>query len=83
VVNATVLNLFDQRTILDYSNGIRRTGTFPSFSETAFYAGQVNMQSLIDAVAFPNGGLRVDPRFLMPRDFQSPLVVRFGAKFTF
>jgi outer membrane receptor for ferrienterochelin and colicin len=82
-LNATVLNLFDQRTILDYSNSVRRTGTTPSVNETAFYAGQVNMQSVIDGLAFPNGGMRVDPRFMEPRAWQDPRLVRFGLKFTF
>jgi len=82
-VNATVLNLFDQRTVLDYSNSIRRTGTTPSLNETAFYAGQVNMQSVIDGLAFPNGGMRVDPRFMEPRAWQDPRLVRFGLKYTF
>jgi len=81
-VNATVLNLWDQRTVLDYSNGVRRTGTTPSFSETAFYAGQINVQSIIDQLA-NGGGMAVDPRFMMPRDWQNPRVIRFGAKFTF
>ncbi len=82
-VNATILNLFDQRTALDFSNGVRRTGTYPAIDETAFYAGQVNVQSEIDALAFPNGVLRIDPRFMQPRDWQAPLSVRFGAKFSF
>jgi hypothetical protein len=83
LVSATVLNLFDQRTILNYNTDIRRTGTYPIIDEAAFYAGQVNVQSLVDALAFPNGGLRVNPRFMMPSDWQAPLAVRFGAKFTF
>jgi hypothetical protein len=82
-VNATVLNLFDQRTILDYSNAIRLRGSFITFTEQDFYSGKVNEQALIDALAFPNGGMRVDPRFMNPRDWQNPLSVRFGAKFTF
>ena len=41
------------------------------------------MQSLIDATAFPNGTLRLDPRFLMASDYQLPLQARFGVKFLF
>jgi TonB dependent receptor/Carboxypeptidase regulatory-like domain/TonB-dependent Receptor Plug Domain len=86
-VNATVLNVFDQRTILDYFAGgttsLRRTGANPPIDEVAFYNGQVNMQSIIDQIAFPNGTMRVDPRFMMPRDWQAPVSIRFGAKFTF
>src|SRR5262249_45326830 len=54
IVNATVLNLFDQRTVLNYNSSIRRAGTTPVVNETAFYAGQVNVQSVVDAAA--NGG---------------------------
>jgi hypothetical protein len=82
-VNATVLNIFDQRTILDYDNTIRRTGGSLNLDEVAFYAGQVDIQSLINSTAFPNGGMRVNPRFMLPRDWQAPIAARFGAKFTF
>jgi hypothetical protein len=81
-VNMTVLNLWDQRTRLDFSNTIRRTGGVPAFDENAFYSGKVDIQSLIDQVA-ASGSMKVDPRFMMPRDWQNPLQVRFGAKFTF
>jgi outer membrane receptor protein involved in Fe transport len=82
-VNANILNLFDQRTILDRSNGIRRAGAALTLDETAFYAGQVNIQSVLDKSAFPNGALRVDPRFLQNSSFQFPLQARFGVKFLF
>jgi hypothetical protein len=82
-VNANILNLFDQRTVLDRSNGIRRSGTTLTVNEIAFYAGQVNVQSAIDAIAFPNGGMRVDPRFLQKSAFQGALQARFGVKFLF
>jgi hypothetical protein len=81
-VNMTVLNMFDQRTTLDYLNTIRRTGTSPTIDEVAFYAGQVNVQSLVDAAA-KSGGYKVDPRFMDPRAWQDPRLIRFGAKFTF
>jgi carboxypeptidase family protein/TonB-dependent receptor-like protein len=81
MVNATILNLFDSRTVLNYNSSIRRTGTTPVVNETAFYAGQVNVQQLVDTAAA--GGMKVDPRFMMPSSWQDPLLVRFGVKFTF
>ncbi|HJZ72114.1 MAG TPA: TonB-dependent receptor [Vicinamibacterales bacterium] len=82
-INANVLNLFDQRAVTNKFNNMRRTGSALNINETAFYAGQVNVQSLIDAAAFPNGSLRLDPRFLLASDYQSPLQARFGVKFLF
>ncbi|OLC78130.1 MAG: hypothetical protein AUH72_16415 [Acidobacteria bacterium 13_1_40CM_4_65_8] len=82
-VNANVLNLFDQRAVTNKYNNMRRTGSGLNINETAFYAGQVNVQALIDASAFPNGSLRLDPRFLMASDYQSPRQARFGVKFLF
>src|SRR5262249_21151999 len=82
IVNATILNLFDQRTVLNYNSSIRRAGTTPVVDEAAFYAGRVNVQSLVDAAA-NGGGMSVDPRFMMPSSWQDPRLVRFGVKFTF
>jgi outer membrane receptor protein involved in Fe transport len=82
-VNANVLNLFDQRIVANKFNNVRRAGTVIPIDEAAFYAGNVNIQALIDAAAFPNGAMRIDPRFLQASDFQAPLVARFGVKFTF
>src|SRR5262249_56046193 len=82
-VHANVLNLFDQRIVTNKFNNMRRTGSALNINETLFYAGQVNVQSLIDAAAFPNGSLRLDPRFLLASDYQSPLQARFGVKFLF
>ena len=54
-MNATILNVFDQRTILDYFAGgttsLRRTGANPQIDEVAFYNGQVNVQSLLNTVS--------------------------------
>ena len=81
-VNANVLNLFDQRIVANEYNNC--AGLAPSsIDEAAFYAGNVNVQATIDAVAFPKGGMRIDPRFLQASDFQAPLQARFGVKFTF
>jgi hypothetical protein len=82
-LNANILNLFDQRTVTNKFNNVRRAGTVINIDEAAFYAGNVNVQALIDAAAFPNGAMRVDPRFLLASDFQAPLVARFGVKFLF
>src|SRR5258708_6123874 len=82
-VNATVLNLFDQRIVNDRFNSLRPAGSGLEINETAYYAGQVNVQSLLDGQAFPNGRLRVDPRFLQNFQFQPPLQARFGVKLTF
>ena len=82
-VNANILNLFDQRTVLDRNNSVRRAGTTPTLNETAFYAGQVNVQSILDSLAFPNGAMRVEPRFLQNSSFQAPLQARFGVKLLF
>jgi hypothetical protein len=82
-VNANVLNLFDQRAVTNKFNNMRRTGAGLNINETTFYAGQVNVQALIDASAFPATSLRIDPRFLMASDYQSPIQARFGVKFIF
>ncbi|MGH9409461.1 MAG: hypothetical protein ACRD1V_08400 [Vicinamibacterales bacterium] len=84
LVDATVLNLLDERTILDYFSNIRRAGTTPEIDETALYSGNLNVQSIVDQNAVINGGgMAVDPRFMLPDSWQAPLQVRFGAKFTF
>lgn len=82
IVDATVLNLFDQRTVTNYDGQIRRAGTDPTIDEAAFYAGQVNVQSLIDSLA-ASGALKINPRFMNPTSWQGPLQARFGMKFTF
>jgi hypothetical protein len=82
-VNANVLNLFDQRAVANKFNNMRRAGAGLNINETAFYAGQVNVQALIDASVFPATSLRIDPRFLMASDYQTPIQARFGVKFLF
>jgi hypothetical protein len=81
-VNATVLNLFDQRTVMNRFNDMRRTGAGLSFNESAFYAGQVDVQQLVDRAA-TSTSFRPDPRFLLNSDFQSAIQARFGVKFLF
>jgi hypothetical protein len=81
-INATVLNLFDQRTVMNRFNDMRRIGAGLSINETAFYAGQVDVQALIDS-APSTTSFRRDPRFLMNSDFQSAIQARFGVKLLF
>jgi hypothetical protein len=86
-LNATVLNLFNQRTAISKFSTQLRTGNGLTFNEAAFYAGQVNFDQLIAAgtAAAQAAGKAsfTDPRFLMPNDFQNPILARFGVKFTF
>ena len=81
-LSANVLNLFDQRVAVNRFNNMRRTGAGLAINETAFYAGQVNVQSLIDAQVAA-GALSLDPRFLKNSAFEDPLQARFGIKFLF
>ncbi|HEY3885039.1 MAG TPA: hypothetical protein VGL62_07520, partial [Vicinamibacterales bacterium] len=76
------LNLWDQRTVLDYFNQIVSTTPDPPVDETALYAGTLNFQQALDQLA-ASGGLKVDPRFMSPSSWQAPRTVRFGVKFTF
>jgi outer membrane receptor protein involved in Fe transport len=77
--SANVLNLFNRRGALDRWPNMRRTGTSLSFNEADYYAGKVNIQSLIDAGGYSNP----DPRFLQDFRFQEQLQARFGVKFLF
>ena len=74
-----VLNLFDQRAVTDRWPNMRRTGTSLNFNENAFYAGQVNIQSLIDAGAYQSP----DPRFLSNFAYQAARQARLGVRFLF
>ena len=80
-LNATVLNLFNQRasvnTFVTYNNG---AGI--NFSEPDFYAGRVNFASVI-AASQASGALVADPRFLQSNGWQAPMQARFGVKFVF
>jgi len=81
-VNMNVQNLWDQRTAINYSNTVRRAGVTPSVDENAFYAGQVNLQSVVDQL-ITSGQMSVNQQFLLPTSFQDPRLIRFGAKFLF
>lgn len=82
MVDVTVLNLLDQRTVLDYSNQIVLKSPDPAIDENALYAGNLNFQSELNGLIAANK-LAVDPRFMNPSSWQAPRTVRFGAKFTF
>jgi outer membrane receptor protein involved in Fe transport len=81
-LNMNVQNLFDQRTPINYVNTVRRAGTTPSIDENAFYAGQVNLQAVVDQL-ITSGAMSVNQQFLLPSAFQDPRLIRIGAKFTF
>ncbi len=51
-------------------------GAWRTLNETTFYAGQVEVQALIDRAPLTTS-FRPDPRFLMNSDFQS--AVRRGS----
>jgi hypothetical protein len=86
-LNATVSNLFNQRTPISKFSTQLRAGNGLTFDQAAFYAGNVNFEQLIAAgVAAAQAAGRAsftDPRFLMDNDFQAPILARFGVKFIF
>jgi hypothetical protein len=82
-VQINVLNLFNQRAVINRFNNMRRTGAALALNETAFYAGQVDVQALINASVFPATTLRIDPRFLQDSAYQDQIQARFGFKFLF
>jgi len=85
-VSANVLNLFNQRTVLNQATTMRRQGAIPLgagyYTEAAFYAGQLNFDQLI-AKAVANGLMTLNPQFGMANSYQAPIVARFGVKFLF
>jgi hypothetical protein len=86
-LNATVLNLFNQRTPISKFSTQLRSGNGLTFDQAAFYAGQIDFEQLISAgTAAAQAAGRAsftDPRFLMNNDYQSPILARFGLKFLF
>jgi hypothetical protein len=84
--SANVLNLFNQRAVTNKYDSVARSGAIPQglYNEAAFYAGQLNFDQLIQAAeAGAKPAMFADPRFLLPRDYQAPLLARFGVKFLF
>ncbi len=85
-LNFTVQNLFNQQTATSKFVTQLRSGNGLTFSEAAFYAGQISFDQLINAKAAavaPGSPSFQDPRFLQPNDFQTPILARFGVKFVF
>jgi hypothetical protein len=81
ILSANVLNLFNQRTVLDRFNSVLYSSQI-TFDEAAFYAGQVNIPTVINQQV-ASGLVTTDPRFLKDSSYQNPLLARFGVKFTF
>jgi hypothetical protein len=82
-LNFTVLNLFNQNTVISKWQTMQRQNGI-TFDQGAFYAGQVNFDQLIQqAVAAQGGTSFLDPRFLQDYRYQNPLLARFTVRFTF
>ncbi len=76
----TVINLFDQSTVVSKFSTYQRSGagvTFPQ-GEAPFFTGTQTLAQLIAAQNVP-----IDPRFLQANGFQAPIQARFGVKFIF
>ena len=85
-LNATVQNLFNQQTATSKFITQLRSGNGLTFDQAAFYAGDINFQSLIQAASAgvaPGAPTFQDPRFLLANDYQTPILARFGVKFIF
>jgi hypothetical protein len=85
-LSANVLNLFDQRTVVNRVGTMRRTGAIPLgpgyYTEAAFYAGQLNFDQLI-AKAVANGQMTLNPQFGMDSYYQAPIQARVAVKFRY
>jgi hypothetical protein len=53
-----------------------------TWTEKAFYAGQVNWDQVI-ASSVAGGKMTLNSRFGMDQSYQAPIQARFGAKFMF
>ena len=85
-LSLNVLNLLDQRVVMNRVSTVARNGAIPNapgyYQEAAFYAGQLNFDQLItNAVAA--GLMNLNPQFGMANAYQAPILARFGVKFTF
>jgi hypothetical protein len=78
-VSLNVLNLFDQQAVTSVHTAQRRTGAL-NITEADFFAGRLDFESLIRA---QTTGLTLDPRFLQPNSWQTPIAARVGVKFIF
>jgi len=76
VLAMDILNLFDQKTVINKFMTQLASGQSVVFSESDFYAGRVDFGAAAAAAV-------QDPRFLLPNDYQPPRVIRFNARFSF
>ena len=85
-LSMNVLNLFNQRTVINKVTTMRRTGAIPLgpgyYTEADFYAGKLNFDDLI-AKAVAAGKMTLNPQFLMANVYQAPIQARFGVRFSF
>ena len=85
-LSANVLNLFDQRVVVNQVGTMRRTGAIPLgpgyYTEAAFYAGQLNFDQLITK-SVADGKMTLNPQFGMASFYQAPIQARIAAKFRF
>ena len=80
-LSLNVLNLFNQKSIQGvFSTMLNGDGI--SFDEAAFYAGKVNVPAVVTQQV-QQGLVTLDPRFLQPNSYQTPLQARFGVKILF
>jgi len=86
VLSMNVLNLFNQRTVVNRVSTVARSGAIPLdtgyYEEAKFYAGQLNFDDLI-AKSVANNLMALNPQFGQANAFQAPILARFGVKFTF
>lgn len=75
-VSMNVLNLFDQKTALEYFNS--QTLQDVSVDLADYFAGRVDIQR-----AIAEQGIQLDPRFLQAEVFQAPREIRFALKYIF
>jgi len=74
----SVINLFDQDTVISKFKTETEVAAALRFDEGAYYAGQVDIASLFDQQQAAR-----DPRFLMPDSFQAPRTIRLMLKWSF
>ena len=85
-MKGVVLNLFDQRTVVNRVSTVRHSGVIPTaaayYQEAAFAGGQHDFEQLISKAVTANL-MTLNSQFRMANAYQAPIVARFGVKFTF
>jgi len=85
-LSMNVINLFNQRGVINRVSTVARSGAIPAapgyYTEAAFYAGQLNFDQLI-AKSVAAGVMNLNPQFGLDSAYQAPIVARFGVKFLF